>query len=268
MPRPLPLVAENDVGELTLCQPGVDALRRLGQQPLAALSITGTARSGKSFLVNQLVGQMDGFRVSAGVRRCTRGLWLWSEPPLVSTHDASQVALLLIDCEGLDGDGVNSERLFCLAAALSSSLIFNTTGGIDEAQLQLLASLFVPAAAAASTPAAENGPPQGWGAPEQMPALTWVLRDFSLALRDARGRPLSAAQYLETTLTGGGTAGSPSSVGRLLRQLLPVRDCVVLPRPVADERLLAQLHRLHSSTLRPKFCHAVDELRSVTVIGQ
>ena len=92
MPRPLQLVAEDAAGRLTLCQAGIDALSRL-DQPLAALCVTGTARSGKSFLVNQLLGQMDGFRVSAGVRRCTRGLWLWSEPALVSAKIASQVAL-------------------------------------------------------------------------------------------------------------------------------------------------------------------------------
>ena len=40
--------------------------------PLAVLAVTGSARCGKSFLLNQLLGRADGFPTSAGVRACTR----------------------------------------------------------------------------------------------------------------------------------------------------------------------------------------------------
>ena len=36
--------------------------------PLAVLAVTGSARCGKSFLLNQLLGRADGFPTSAGVR--------------------------------------------------------------------------------------------------------------------------------------------------------------------------------------------------------
>ena len=38
--------------------------------PLAVLAVTGSARCGKSFLLNQLLGRADGFPTSAGVRAC------------------------------------------------------------------------------------------------------------------------------------------------------------------------------------------------------
>ena len=69
MPRPLQLVAEDAAGRLTLCQAGIDALSRL-DQPLAAPCVTGTARSGKSFLVNQLLGQTR-FVTSDYIEKCT-----------------------------------------------------------------------------------------------------------------------------------------------------------------------------------------------------
>eukprot|EP00966_Prymnesium_polylepis_P067216 1560369-Prymnesium_polylepis.1 len=133
--RAVQLVAEDESGRLALCASGVDALRRL-DAPVTALCVAGTARCGKSFLANQLLGQMDGFRVNAGVRRCTHGIWLWSEPAALDGGDASRhnhtvdaaapadnhaSAVVVLDIEALDGDDSAGGRLFCLAAALASS---------------------------------------------------------------------------------------------------------------------------------------------------
>jgi len=253
----LPLVQEEE-GKLRLCQPGLDALREL-KQPLALVSIAGTPRCGKSFLANQLLGRMDGFRVSSAP--CTRGLWLWSHPlpGLPAEAEAASLTMLLLDCEGVASDTAVSDRLFCLTAALSSAMCFNVSGAIDEEHLLHLAALLADTAPAPlderlhGESARTNRPHSD----SHIPAFVWAVRDVSQPPRDARGRPLSPAQYLETALLT-----APLHVRQQLCRQLPCRDSVILPRPVADERLLAQLHRLPPSTLRPKFNHAVTDLRN------
>ena len=151
--------------------------------------------------------------------------------------------------------------MFCVAAALSSVVVFNSQGALDEVQLELVATLFSDAADAAAAGGARPSP--------HTPALIWTLRDFTLALRDDRGTPLTPKQYLETTL-GRSSADVDDSLerrslggrtGALLRRLVPRRDCAVMPRPVADEKLLHSAARLAPSTLRPRWNHALAELR-------
>ena len=201
--------------------------------PLAVLAVTGSARCGKSFLLNQLLGRADGFPTSAGVRACTRGLWVWLAPlPL-----AGGGSVLLVDCEALHGGGEAVEEgcLFSIVAALSSMVLFNSSGAIDEGALRLLSALF--AQDEHSPLAADDG--------AAAPFLFWVLRDFSLALRDAHGRPLSAREYLEAALGAAAPRGARppvaladerrgASVLRLgfVGALLPRRDCAVLSHPL------------------------------------
>ncbi|KAL1503320.1 hypothetical protein AB1Y20_011372 [Prymnesium parvum] len=240
-PHALPLVQEEE-GKLRLCQPGLDALREL-KQPLALVSIAGTPRCGKSFLANQLLGRMDGFRVSSAP--CTRGLWLWSHPlpGLPAEAEAASLTMLLLDCEGVASDTAVSDRLFCLTAALSSAMCFNVSGAIDEEHLLHLAALLADTAPAPlderlhGESARTNRPHSD----SHIPAFVWA--------------------YLETALLT-----APLHVRQQLCRQLPCRDSVILPRPVADERLLAQLHRLPPSTLRPKFNHAVTDLRHGAVV--
>ena len=224
--------------------------------PLAVLAVTGSARCGKSFLLNQLLGRADGFPTSAGVRTCTRGLWVWLAPlPL-----AGGGSVLLVDCEALHGGGEAVEEgcLFSIVAALSSMVLFNSSGAIDEGALRLLSALF--AQDEHSPLAADDG--------AAAPFLFWVLRDFSLALRDAHGRPLSAREYLEAALGAAAPRGgarppvaladerrgaSVLRLGALVGALLPRRDCAVLSHPLKGGGA--------SEQLRPRFVQQLVALR-------
>jgi hypothetical protein len=44
------------------------------------IAVAGRARTGKSFILNQLLGQSAGFRLAHSHRPCTKGLWIWSQP--------------------------------------------------------------------------------------------------------------------------------------------------------------------------------------------
>lgn len=48
--------------------------------PIGVVSVCGRARTGKSYILNQLLGQSTGFQLAHSHRPCTKGLWIWSKP--------------------------------------------------------------------------------------------------------------------------------------------------------------------------------------------
>ena len=295
--KPLPfLTQDRHSGIITV---GTDAANFLSalQSPVVLVSIAGPGRTGKSFLANQILGRMDGFDVKPGLSACTRGVWLWPSAQHINVptpNGPRRVSLLVLDCQGVKDDPFEN-RCFCIAAALSSAVVYSSLGALEEQQHEQLASLFTDTNESADTlgsmdavgkwplaPLSSSLSPHSQMHPLHQlhalhalhhpssqlqlqsllehhaatpPLVIWALRDFSLALRDDRGAPMTAAQYLEASLRGevrsvrdeyrrkvrGGRTGA------LVRRLLPRRDCVVLPRPVADEKLLGQLAHVHTS---------------------
>jgi hypothetical protein len=48
--------------------------------PVVVVAIAGPYRTGKSFLLNRLIGRQSGFAVGPTVNPCTKGIWLWGAP--------------------------------------------------------------------------------------------------------------------------------------------------------------------------------------------
>lgn len=123
-------------------QDAVAFLAGLGGTPIAPVCVVGKARTGKSFLLNRLVGQPGAFGVGSTVEACTKGVWVWSEPVHVVCAGGIEVAVLFIDTEGIGATGATVDhdaRIFSLGALLSSLLVFNSSGPIDEEAVQSLA---------------------------------------------------------------------------------------------------------------------------------
>jgi hypothetical protein len=50
-------------------------------KPIALVCLAGKYRTGKSFLLNKLMGLKGrGFKVSSSTDACTEGIWMWSRP--------------------------------------------------------------------------------------------------------------------------------------------------------------------------------------------
>ena len=49
---------------------------------------------GKSYILNQLLGQSSGFVVGPTHRPCTKGLWMWSTPVEQKAPDGSKFHLV------------------------------------------------------------------------------------------------------------------------------------------------------------------------------
>ena len=93
---------------------------------------TGKYRTGKSYLMNRFLDTNAGFALGPTVQAFTKGIWIWIRP---HPKDPSQT-LVLLDTEGLHdaekGDETHDMKLFSLALLLSSCLVYNATGTLDD----------------------------------------------------------------------------------------------------------------------------------------
>ena len=272
--RPLQLVAARDDGTFTVGEDAAAALTAI-RGPVGVVAVAGRARQGKSYLLNKLVGAATGggFAVSPSHRPCTKGLWLWSSPVPTTDTDGRPYHLILIDTEGIDAfdqTTAYSTHIFALAILLSSTMVYNQIGGIDEAALDRL-SLVTEVTKLVRARADESGIGGGGGGRGDGGAATlapftpnflWLLRDFYLDLADETGRRITPGDYLEAALApvphnAPGAAGK-NGVRSAIKQLFPRRDCAALVRPAADERDLQNLDSLPAASLRPEFVKGLD----------
>lgn len=47
--------------------------------PVAVVAVVGKFHSGKSFLLNQLMGKQSGFGIGPSVQPHTMGIWMWGK---------------------------------------------------------------------------------------------------------------------------------------------------------------------------------------------
>jgi hypothetical protein len=108
MCEPVLLVSQNGT-QLQVHEDGLAVLAGIGSAPVATVAVAGMYRTGKSFLLNQLVGGGAGgqgqgsFTVGNTTSSCTRGIWLCLVPPEAWSPpaDSPNTRLLFLDTEGL-----------------------------------------------------------------------------------------------------------------------------------------------------------------------
>lgn len=140
--RAFPIVEPDpDHTKLRLSRVGLEAIQRI-TTPIAAVGVIGPYRSGKSFLLNQLLSLPcdKGFGVGHMRETKTKGIWVWGTP-VEMTIDGEKVSVLFLDTEGFESIGksnVYDDRIFALATVLSSVLIYNLPETIREADISRL----------------------------------------------------------------------------------------------------------------------------------
>jgi hypothetical protein len=95
----------------------------------SVLVMAGRARSGKSFLLNRLVGDEEMFPMSCNLGNCSRGIMLGTK-----LLNVNGMKVIVLDCEGfgsLEGGEERDCKLFVLCLLLASVMIYNSMGTID-----------------------------------------------------------------------------------------------------------------------------------------
>ncbi len=224
-------------------------------------------RTGKSYLLNRLLlNRQKGFGVGPTIHPCTKGLWLWKKPIAGLTPEGEPISVLVLDSEGLgalDEDSGHDAKIFSLALLLSSYFLYNSVGNIDEAALQSLSLVISLTKHIRLKSQQETGDPEEYA--RYLPALMWVVRDFTLRLADEEGASLSAKDYLEKSLEPqkglSDNVEQKNRVRRLMKAFFVDRDCCTLVRPVTKETELQNLENMKPDELRPEFVEQVAQLR-------
>ncbi|XP_064833022.1 guanylate-binding protein 1-like [Oncorhynchus masou masou] len=276
MDSPMCLVKNAD-GELCVEPEAINYLNGL-KQKVVVVSVVGLYRTGKSYLMNKLAQKRSGFALGATIQSKTKGIWMWCVPhPEKTDH-----TLVLLDTEGLGdvekGDSKNDAWIFSLAILLSSTLVYNSRGTIDNdavEKLQYVNELTEMIKVKSSTVDEEKG--EGTQFAQFFPNFVWTVRDFTLQL-EIDDREITPDQYLENSLQlkkGYGKKINDYNVPReCIRNFFPSRKCFVFPSPTTPDNM----HRLDSmdeAELSERFREVADtfcrfifqESRMKSVIG-
>ncbi|XP_021089593.1 uncharacterized protein LOC101834044 isoform X2 [Mesocricetus auratus] len=255
MKAPMCLV-ENKNKQLSVNPGAIQILNNISQ-PVVVVSIVGMYRTGKSYLMNCLAGQNNGFPLGSTVQSQTKGIWMWCVPhPTKPNH-----TLVLLDTEGLGdvekGDPRNDAWIFALAVLLSSTFVYNSMSTINNDALEKLhyVTKLTELIKAKSSPRSD--------AIEDtrefvsfFPDFIWTVRDFTLELK-LDGRCITEDEYLENALKlipGQNPQIQASNWPReCIRQFFPRRKCFVFDWPVSDPQLLAKIESIQENQLNPKF---------------
>ncbi|MCJ8745034.1 hypothetical protein PDJAM_G00125610 [Pangasius djambal] len=268
MPEPICLV-ENVNGSLSVSDGAIEYLSR-NNQPVVVVSVVGLYRTGKSYLMNRLAGKQTGFALGSTIESKTKGIWMWCVPhPYKIGH-----TLVLLDTEGLGdvdkGDSKNDAWIFCLAVLLSSTLVYNSRGTIDNTAVEKLhhdslagcsyvtelaeqIKIKSPASRAAEVVEEEEEDSQFV---QFFPNFIWTVRDFSLQLVIEKKGQVTEDEYLDFALQLKKGLSKKDTNYNLPRQCIrnyfPTRKCFVFPFPAPQDKMV-QLESLDESEIWPKF---------------
>ena len=269
-PKAMPLVVFED-GKFIIPEQAKKLLSQKTNENIGIISLVGKYRTGKSFLLNRVIlnrQQNSGFDVGPTFKPCTKGIWIWSEPLIISnTHCSSPFPCFLIDTEGLgayDEEINHDSKIFLIAVLISSLFIFNSFGAIDEVAINSLS--FVLNLSKTIKIKSINKEDNEEELAEYFPTLLWLLRDFSLKLEDKDGNVITEKQYLENALENiSGTSDvveEKNRVRNLIKTYFPEKDCFVMVRPVEKESDLQNLQNLPDYRLRKEFLEQAKIFRN------
>nr|AAH78075.1 Unknown (protein for MGC:82969) [Xenopus laevis] len=168
--------------------------------PVVVVVIVGKYRTGKSYLMNKLAGSKTGFQLGSTIQSKTKGIWMWCVPhPVQPSH-----TLVLLDTEGLGdiekGDSKNDAWIFSLAVLLSSNLVYNSMGTIDNHAMEQLhyVTNLTKLIKLKTNPEGEDKNESG-EFKRICPSFTWCVRDFSLILKIDE-KEITEDEYLMNSL--------------------------------------------------------------------
>ncbi|KAG2529524.1 hypothetical protein BBO99_00002368 [Phytophthora kernoviae] len=269
---PLPFVTLSDGGSFEIAPEAVTYLQQI-RGDIAVVAIAGLYRTGKSYLLNLLLGRdraEEMFDVGATVNACTKGIWIWGQPVANTRlrafkHLKKDTTIVFMDTEGLGStqrSQTQDTRIFALALLLSSMFIYNSRGVIDASAIEDL-SLVVNLTKYIQAKAHAETVDDGTELSVFFPDFLWVVRDFTLQLKED-GCQVTSREYFESALKQQSPLTDEvvqkNRIRSLLSTFFPSRDCVTMVRPLSDEALLRELIKQPYESLRPEFREQMDML--------
>ena len=248
--------------EFALCDAAVTALEK-ETRPVTVVCIVGPYRTGKSYLLNRLMGRNNGFPLGPTLQAKTKGIWMW----VGNYFDDPNRAMILLDTEGLEdpekGDASHDMNMFAIALLLSSVFIYNTKGTIDAKSLDGL-HYATEISSYISADSKNKSLNEGQNLSQHFPSFIWAIRDHHLKL-EIDGNEVSSNQYLEFCLKSKAGFSPPviqyNGLRDALRAFFKERACFVFPPPIANQNpeKLNFLENVQEHELSPGFQRAGND---------
>lgn len=258
MDKPVCLIDTESDGKLCVQQSALQILQKI-EQPVVVVAVVGLYRTGKSYLMNRLAGKQTGFALGSTIESKTKGIWMWCVP-----HPSKkETTLVLLDTEGLGdvdkGDSKHDTNIFCLAVLLSSTLVYNSRGTIDNKaieELQYVTELTECIKVKSSDEEADDS----IEFVKFFPSFIWAVRDFTLELK-IDGKDATENEYLDFALKlKNGTSKKVMEYNlprECIQKFFPSRTCFTFPFPTAPENV-SRLESLNPADLSPDFLKVTD----------
>lgn len=222
--------------------------------PVALVGVVGKFHSGKSFLMNQLMGKAAGFGLGPSVKPKTMGIWMWGKPLVYDN-----ISIVFLDTEGFAASNVTENydaKVFAVSTLLSSHLLYNSVKIIDQLEIEYLELLARRTQLFALRSQLSKSK---WTAnfDEDMltfPPLTWVVQDFVQLTNNQE----TSTQWLHR-LMGSHSRENENHTITLL-DIFETVDCHTLPVPAHNDDLLTDLSQARESDLNPNYIRGRDDL--------
>uniref|UniRef100_A0A8D2J786 GB1/RHD3-type G domain-containing protein n=1 Tax=Varanus komodoensis TaxID=61221 RepID=A0A8D2J786_VARKO len=232
MDAPVCLIENRPDGKFVINEEAAELLASISQ-PVVVVAIVGLYRTGKSYLMNKLAGKTSGFALGSMLQACTKGIWMWCIPH----PEKPDQTLVLLDTEGLGdvakGDSTNDTWIFALTLLLSSTLVYNSKGTIDQPALNELHYVTELTECIKAKAPSMDGLEDSAEFVRFFPDFIWSLRDFTLCL-ELDGQPITADDYLEHALTLKRGATAEKALLRVLTLLISFTEGSRRRASVAD----------------------------------
>ncbi|XP_073694296.1 guanylate-binding protein 4-like [Garra rufa] len=258
MDKPVCIIDRHSDGKLCVQQSALQILEQI-QQPVVVVAVVGLYRTGKSYLMNQLTGKQTGFALGSTVESKTKGIWMWCMPHPTK----AETMLVLLDTEGLGdvdkGDPKHDTHIFCLAVLLSSTLVYNSRGTIDNKavmDLQYVTEL----TKCIKVKSSDEEDDDSSEFVKLFPIFIWAVRDFTLDLM-IDDKDVTDDEYLEFALKlKHGTSRNVVEYNfprECIQKYFPSRKCFTFPLPTAPENMSC-LESLDPADLSSEFLTVTD----------
>lgn len=257
--------------KLRLNRAAVGALTASAEKYIAPVTMFGPYRSGKSFLLNQLLQRTQGFDVGGTTRACTKGIWIWSAPVPLDVNVGEErlpVDMYFLDCEGtnsLERDSALDSLLATVSIFISSVFLYNSVGAIEERKLEELAALTL-----LIDRIAKKNAELGFDIQKDFPQLFWVLRDFTLDLETN-----TPQDYLDQCLADVTPSAldelslqesrNKNKARKLIKTYFSSRTCLSFCRPADNESSLQKIES--DDQIKPEFKGEVNDLMQLLIMA-
>ncbi|XP_068762154.1 guanylate-binding protein 6-like [Montipora capricornis] len=245
-----------------------EALEKLREVkgPVCVVSIAGSYRKGKSYILSEAFDQPDVFPLGHELSAETMGIWLWIVPGKYKNSRGQEFSVVLLDSEGIDaatGDGRDDNQIFTLTVLLASVLIYNSQGVPTRRDLEGLD--FIIKLSQRIQIRSNQGITSNREEKEffhkTFPFFLWLLRDVTQSIpRDCKD--LKDYFLIKVFKEQDSSLSKSQDAAESILRFFPGFDAFHLPPPSADDEVMRRIHE-EKSQLRPQFLAKLEQFKSL-----